>query len=200
MRAAWLAWLALNGAAATAQLDASFATPEAVVDSLHAGLIEAAANENLASVDERFAVLLPLVESTHDIPYIAELSVRREWQTFEPEQQRRFIEAFAELSAMTYAARFPSITAEALQRVGSQTDSSGRVQVSTRIERGDGTSVTLDYQLHAGQSGWQIINIIADGVSDLALKRSEYRRILSEGSVEDLIDYVEHQTEELRSL
>jgi phospholipid transport system substrate-binding protein len=35
--------------------------------------------------------------------------------------------------------------------------------------------------------GWQIINIIADGVSDLALKRSEYTSILSRDGFDVLI-------------
>jgi phospholipid transport system substrate-binding protein len=44
---------------------------------------------------------------------------------------------------------------------------------------------------------WRIINIIADGVSDLALKRAEYQRVLAAGSIEDLIAELERQAARL---
>jgi phospholipid transport system substrate-binding protein len=47
--------------------------------------------------------------------------------------------------------------------------------------------VKFDYQMKKKDEGWQIINIIADGVSDLALKRSEYTSILSRDGFDVLI-------------
>jgi phospholipid transport system substrate-binding protein len=51
--------------------------------------------------------------------------------------------------------------------------------------------------LEQKDGAWRIINIIADGVSDLALKRAEYQRILASGSIEDLIKELEAQTARL---
>ena len=57
----------------------------------------------------------------------------------------------------------------------------------------------MEYLLQQeGAAGWRIINIVADGVSDLALKRAEYQRILSTGSIDTLITELEAQTERLR--
>jgi phospholipid transport system substrate-binding protein len=36
----------------------------------------------------------------------------------------------------------------------------------------------LDYILHRTEDQWRIINVIAEGVSDLALKRAEYAAFL----------------------
>ena len=41
---------------------------------------------------------------------------------------------------------------------------------------------------HLVGDGWRIINILADGVSDLALKRVEYRAILQRDGFPKLID------------
>ena len=47
-------------------------------------------------------------------------------------------------------------------------------------------------------SGWKIVNILADQVSDLALKRAEYSRVLGSGTIDDLIGELESQADELR--
>ena len=49
-------------------------------------------------------------------------------------------------------------------------------------------SYKVDYILGQGKEGWRIINVLADGVSDLALKRVEYRSILSKKGFPVLID------------
>ena len=57
--------------------------------------------------------------------------------------------------------------------------------------------MTLDYTLHDRRGAWQIVNILADGVSDLALKRAEYRRFLTDGTIDDLIAQLVEQTDNL---
>jgi phospholipid transport system substrate-binding protein len=52
--------------------------------------------------------------------------------------------------------------------------------------------------LQNGAAGWRIINIVADGVSDLALKRAEYQRVLASGTLDTLIAELEAQTARLQ--
>jgi hypothetical protein len=54
--------------------------------------------------------------------------------------------------------------------------------------------IPLEYTLHEGDAGWLIINILADGVSDLALKRAEFQRVLAGGTIGDLVRHLEEQT------
>ena len=186
--ALWLLALpALAGAAA--------ASPAAVVESLHAGLTEVA-SESLA-LEQRYERLLPLVERTHDLPYIAELTIRRQWRDLTETDRQRFVTAFERLSVMTYASRFAGVAPGAFEEYGMADpgpDSSGRVEVRSAIVRADGSKVSLDYLLHETAEGWRIINILADQVSDLALKRAEYQRILETGTIEDLIAAIDAQT------
>jgi phospholipid transport system substrate-binding protein len=70
--------------------------------------------------------------------------------------------------------------------------------VSTAIARTGAADVPLDYVLQHGTAGWRIINIVADGVSDLALKRAEYQRVLAGGTLDTLIAELEAQTARLR--
>ena len=76
--AAVLLTLGMAGLGAHADDAISTDTPEATVASLHRGLI-AAAQSSPASVDARYRALEPLIEKTHDLRYIAEFALRKQW-------------------------------------------------------------------------------------------------------------------------
>jgi phospholipid transport system substrate-binding protein len=170
-------------------------TPADVVTALHTGLV-AAAGEGASNLAERYSRLSPLVQRTHDLRYIARVTIRRQWDTLTADEQQRFLTAFERLSVMTYANRFANVSADAFELLDSEDAGSGRVLVHSTIVRESG-DISLDYLLHNSDGSWRIINILADQVSDLALKRAEYQRILSAGSIEDLIGEIEAQTKRL---
>ena len=172
-------------------------TPEATVASLHRGLIAASQSSPGASVDARYRTLEPLIEKTHDLRYIAEFALRKQWPMLSETDRQRFVAAFEKLSVMTYASRFKNVSANTFKSAGPATIESGRAHVLTTIPRQGQPDVSLDYMLEQKDGAWRIINIIADGVSDLALKRAEYQRILGSGSLDDLIKELEAQTARL---
>jgi len=47
--------------------------------------------------------------------------------------------------------------------------------------------------LHYREGRWSIINIIADGVSDLALKRAEYSHVLARDGFNALVSMLERK-------
>jgi phospholipid transport system substrate-binding protein len=191
------ACLALLGASgARSQTRTQTPSPEQVVASLHEALIAVAADQSL-SREERFARLAPVVDATHDLAYIAELSIRREWRDLSPEQRDAFVSAFRRLSIMTYVTRFANVGRGAFKIIATEPEKSGRVRVRAEIERESAEPVALDYLLHESGGVWRIANILADGVSDLALKRAEYQRLLTDGTIEDLIAELDRQTENL---
>jgi phospholipid transport system substrate-binding protein len=182
-------------AAARAEEGISTDTPDATVASLHRGLI--AASQAGGSVDARYKALEPLIEKTHDLPYIAEFALRKQWPMLTDDDKHRFVAAFEKLSVMTYASRFKNVSANTFKSAGPTTIESGRAHVLTAIARQGQPDVSLDYMLEQKDGEWRIINIVADGVSDLALKRAEYQRILGSGSLDDLIRELEAQTARL---
>jgi phospholipid transport system substrate-binding protein len=188
--AAAAAVLALEGGAAQIATE----SPVATIATLQAGLI-AAGN---GTIEERYRALEPAIVATHDLPYIAEFALRRQWASLTDEQRQRFVEAFERLSVMTYAARFGNVAADAFRALeAGEPDASGRVQVATAIKREGQADVSLEYLLHETPEGWRIINIVADGVSDLALKRAEYQRVFASGGIDGLIAELTEQAERL---
>jgi phospholipid transport system substrate-binding protein len=175
----------------------------AVVDRLHDALIAAAA-ETSADTSQRYEMLYPVITATHDLPAIAQLTVRRYWRDWTDAERAAFVAAFEELSVMTYASRFASVGADSFEIVGSHVDGN-RIEVNALIKRDSADDVTMDYLLRSSGSSpdgqgqdWRIVNILAEGVSDLALKIDEYGSVLETGSATDLVAYIEEQAAALR--
>ena len=198
--AAAAALLALAGLEVGAQQPrGAMDSPAATIDSLQQGLIAAARDRPNASIDDRYRALEPLVVATHNLPYVAEFALRRQWSSLADADRQRFVAAFQRLSVMTYAARFKSVGPATFRPVtAGAPDASGRVQVSTAVARDGQPDVSLEYLLQRDEQGWRIINVVADGVSDLALKRAEYSRVFTSGGIAGLLTELEQQTERLR--
>jgi phospholipid transport system substrate-binding protein len=173
-------------------------TPAATIETLQQGLIAAASERANATLEERYRALEPVILATHDLPYIAEFALRRQWSSLADPDRQRFIAAFQRLSVMTYAARFESVGQNTFRAIAAEpADSSGRARVLTAVAREGQADVTLEYVLQQSEQSYRIINIVADGVSDLALKRAEYQRVFASGGIEGLIAELEAQTQRL---
>jgi len=199
------AMMALHGPAASQEAagpEAAAAgdTPEATVRTLHEALVEVAAEHGDGSVEERYRALEPVVAATHDLPYIAELTIRREWRDLSAEQRRRFVDAFVRLSVATYASRFRNLREGMFEIAGSASLPAGRAQVTATLTTEVGEAIPFEYVLHESGGSWRIVNILANEVSDLALKRAEYRRLLEAGTIDDVIAELERQAEEVAAV
>ena len=195
-----LAAAALLAAAASRAAAGDVATdsPVATIASLQQALLAAGRDSASATVEERYRALEPAIVATHDLPYIAEFALRRQWGSLAAADRERFVAAFRRLSVMTYAARFGNVAPDAFRPVeGGQPDANARVEVTTAIRREGQPDVSLEYLLQRNGDSWRIINVVADGVSDLALKRAEYQRLFASGGIDGLIAELEAQTERL---
>jgi phospholipid transport system substrate-binding protein len=196
LAAAVLAFVASRSAAGDVVTD----SPTATVKSLQQALVAASRDRTGATAAERYRALEPAIVATHDLPYIAEFALRRQWSSLPDGDRERFVAAFQRLSVMTYAARFGDVAPDVFRSVeAGPPDANGRVQVTTAIKREGQPDVPLEYLLQQDAGGWKIINVIADGVSDLALKRAEYQRLFADSGIDGLIAALEQQAARLES-
>ena len=172
--------------------------PRACVETLHRGLLELSREEAETDLDYRYTRIEPLIDATHDLDYIAQVAVRRHWAEFSAEEREAFVRAFSRMSVMTYASRFVKLSEDTFRILEVNDSGANRAHVLASISRDEQPDIPIEYLLQEGAEGWQIVNVIADGVSDLALRRAEYQRILADDSVEELIAHLERQIEGLR--
>lgn len=172
-------------------LSASYAAQTAArntVETLHNTLLDVMKRSQELGYKGRYDALNPVISDSFDFAAIARVVLGRYWSELTPEQQRAFIEAFTRLSVATYASRFDSFSGEAFRPVAALEQSKENVTVKTELVKADGDTVKLDYVLRSGEGDrWRILNVIADGISDLSLKRADYTSIMKNEGYEALM-------------
>ena len=175
-------------------------TPAAPVARLEAALLENMRAGQARDFDQRMQRLLPLLGEVLDIERMGGYLFGGAWGELEPGQRQAFIDAFGRLSAATYAARFDEFNGEAFVPEEVKTRGGSRALVRRTLVTGDGDRIAFDYLLARESGGdWRIVNIITDGVSDLALKRSQYKGLFESGGIQAVIDHVEQATRKQRN-
>ena len=158
-----------------------------VVEKLHAELLEVMKKAKALGYKGRYQRLAPLVASSYDFPFISKLVVGRYWSEFSPEQKEQFVNTFTKLSIATYANQFAGYAGEHFKTISAEESTRGRLLIKTVLIKSNGEEVELDYMLHQKEGQWQIINVIAQGVSDLSLKRAQYTSCLKKEGFDALL-------------
>lgn len=126
----------------------------------------------------RYRILAPAVRESHDLPFIAEITVGPYWPQLTAAARAAFVRTFTQLTVATYAAQFDGYSGEAFQETAAHAVAGGDVLVETTLTAHGRKEATLDYLLAQSGSHWKIVNIVANGVSDLALKRAQYTAVI----------------------
>jgi len=158
-----------------------------VVEKLHTSLLTVMKDGDKLGYTGRYDQLEPVIRATFDMPFISKTVLGKHWETVDDRQRSRFVETFTKLGIATYAANFDSYSGERFKVISEKEVSGGRILVQTQLIKSDGGKVQLDYLLHRTDSEWRVVNVIAEGVSDLALKRADYSNFLKNKSFEALI-------------
>lgn len=167
--------------------------PSEVVVRLQASQLSAMKNAEELGYQGRFEQLEPVVTSSHDLSFVARLAVGKYWMTFNDEQKARFVALFNKLSIATYADRFDGYAGEQFTLVSQKQLPRGKMLVETLFTKSNGEQLHFNYLLRQVDDHWRIINIMVDGISDLALKRAEYTSLVKKEGFSALIHKIEAQ-------
>jgi phospholipid transport system substrate-binding protein len=178
--------LALTGTGAAA----GPATPSATVERLHATLLEMMKEGQTLGYAGRVERIGPVLDETFNFETIGRVVTGRHWKALAVEKRNAFLGTFRNLSTATYADNFSSFGGEAFKTLGEEIKK-GASLVRTQIVEADGSTVSLNYVLNKTGEQWRIVNVIAEGVSDLALKRSEYGAVIGKEGIDALIAKLE---------
>ena len=163
-------------------------TASKVIEDFQSELLGVMKQADELGYEGRYQRLAPTVKRSHSLPILARVSVGRNWKKLDAQQKQTLIDTFGRLSVATYAHQFDGYTGEAFEIVSEEDTSRGDKLVRTLLIKQDGQQFQLDYVLRRNANRWMIINIVADGVSDLALKRSEYSAIVRREGFDALIE------------
>lgn len=154
---------------------------------LQAGLLAVMKAADQLGYPGRYQSLERIVNETHDLAYIGKLILKRYWETIDREQQSRYLATFRELTIATYAGRFDGYAGERFVVLDKVPLTRGRMQVKSQLIKPDGSEVNFNYIMHRSDGAWRIVNIVVDGVSDIALRRTQYNAVMKTDGIEVLL-------------
>jgi len=180
--------------------DTSAASAKQVVESFQTELINVMKNGQKLGFAGRYDKLYDPVSNSHDLIKIARIVIGKEWEKLSEDQQKKLVDVFSRLSVASYAHNFKDYSGESFTFESEEETTRGGVVVHSRLTIPDDKPVKFDYMLKEKGNSWRIINIIANGVSDLALKRSEYTTILQREGFDALISKISEKIDNYSKL
>ncbi|MDO9453947.1 MAG: ABC transporter substrate-binding protein [Stagnimonas sp.] len=178
---------------------AAASLPAATVTAFHDTLTDAMSRSAKLGCEGRMQLVQSAVDTTFDLPFLAERALRRHWKNLDAAQRERFAAALRTSVVTTYATEFATPGAVRFATGNSSVLASGDALVHTTLTPSDRSAITLDYVLKPRGERWQVVNVLADGVSDLALRATQYDGTLKSEGFEALMGKLDAQTKALKA-
>ncbi len=177
-----LAWVLLSVAGCLSTGWAHSDDRAAGVEQLHELLLTAM---TLPEQSARENLLGQHVLALFDVQTIARISAGQSWRSLPEEKRREYVDLLSQLIVATYADRFDAFNGQSFVTEEIRPARSGHV-VLTRLLRPNDTPVSLDYYLRDNK----VFNVVADGVSDLSLRRADYSSIIKNEGFDSLLTHL----------
>jgi phospholipid transport system substrate-binding protein len=162
--------------------------PGQVVAAFHEALLGVMKDAKGLGIKGRYDKLKPTIEQSFHLPLMIQVAASSYWQKADPGQVKSLIEAFTRLSVSTYASQFNGYSGERFESLGEQPGPQNTTLVKTRIVKASGSNVEITYVMRQTKGEWRIVDVLVDkGISELAVKRSEYRNVLQQDGVDGLV-------------
>lgn len=168
-------------------------TPDEVIRNLQSSLLQAMQESDELGFQGRYDLLAPVVTKAHHFEFIIRTILGTDWAELNQDQQDEISDVFTQLSIATYAGQFKNYNGEEFEILENRPFPQNHIEVRTQLIKSDKSTIDLRYLMRQGETGWRIVNVVAKGVSELAIKRTEYRAILQRDGFSALIDMLKEK-------
>jgi len=173
----------------------------ATVESLHAVLLDSMQRADELGFEGRYRNISDVLDRTFDLGFMARTSIGKTWKELDDTQRIAWVEQSKRYSASNYAKNFDGWSDQSFATLGTEPAAHGTVVVLTELVQPTDKNVKLDYRLRRSDDEWRIIDVKLDGkVSEITLRRSDYRSVIERRGFEqlmaDLEDKIENMSEQ----
>jgi phospholipid transport system substrate-binding protein len=162
----------------------------AQVQTLTASLLKSMQAGSGISMTERYHNLEPVIERVFALPLVTRLSVGPEWANFSPDQQQALVAAFSRYTVANYAHNFRKFEGQKFEVDAAVVSRAQDKIVQTRIVQPSDSPVSMLYRMHEVDGAWKIIDVYTEGISALALRRSDFASAIASGGAPTLIAHL----------
>lgn len=158
------------------------------VDRLNSTLIEVMKGGQKLGYMGRYKKLDPVVKDTFEFEAVSLIALGTHWKKLEQPQKLAFMDKLTDLSVATYAAQFKEFGGESFQFDSSQDVKNGKLLLRYNLVAPNEKPIKFEYFVGQFNGQWHIINIVVDGISDLALKKAQYTSVIDREGFEALLN------------
>jgi phospholipid transport system substrate-binding protein len=139
---------------------------------------------------ERVARVKRLVTDIADVRGAAAAALEHEWEVRTPAERDEFTRLFAELLERGLVARLAGAVSPVngiVMTWHGETRVNDEARVMTVVESRDGRKVTIVYRMTERRGRWLVRDVVVDGISTIDNYRSQFKRLLRQGSYATLV-------------
>jgi phospholipid transport system substrate-binding protein len=142
--------------------------------------------------EKRRSQIREVARGLFDFEEMAKRALARHWAARTPEQRKRFTELFADLLENSYVSKIESYGGEKIVYLPELPDAD-TVTVRSKVVTQRGTEIPLDYRLQKKGERWEAYDVSIEGVSLVSNYRSQFNRIITQGSYDELVKKMEQK-------
>jgi len=172
---------------------------EEIVVNLHEVLLTAMKSAKSLGYAGRMNIIRNVVSESFNFPLISKVVLGEKWGVLSHEDKQEFVRVMRTLSISTYAHHFSNYSGQKFVIVERKSRNNS-LSLSTSLVSDNGDTTSLKYLLRKNSEGWLIVNVISEGVSDLALKKAEYSYIIEKDGIKSLLRQLTTKIEALKEL
>jgi len=176
----------------------SEAAARVVVEAFHEVLLDCMKQADALGFRGRYERIAAALDERFDVPFMARLSVGAAWKELAPQQRTDFVDLSHQLSASSYAHNFDGYADQNFETRSSAPGARGTMVVKTEFVQPGDSDVKFDYRLRWAGDRWRIIDVHLDGrISEITLRRAQFRSLIEREGFPELVRTVEERIEEL---
>ena len=174
--------------------------PSETVREFQAVLLQIMKNAKNLDIQQRYGRLAPIVKKSFHIPLMVQIASGDYWKQATSSERMDLVYAFQRMSIMTLATLFDEYDGEVFRVVNEKPGPQKTTLVGTKLIKADKSKIDIAYVTRPFKNGWRIIDVIVDkGISELKVRRSEYRLTLKKSGIPGLIKLLNGKADELAS-
>jgi len=181
-----------------AQDGASARHPQAIVETLHEGLLDIMKKGPELGFSGRYEVIEPTIKDTFDLRTLAASSIGAAvWSKWDEDQRKAFVDTFERFLITNYARQFKSYSGQSFETVGTEPGPKETFIVKTRLLRNEKEPVELNYLTRARDGRMGIIDVYANGTSEAGRRRADFNEIYRQQGFEALLKEIDRLTADM---
>jgi len=147
-----------------------------------------------AKVKDRRDQLRQILFARFDFTEMAKRALGANWRRRTPQEQEEFVHLFTDVLERAYADIIESYTDEKILYINERIDGSF-ADVNSKIVTSKGAEYSINYKAHLVSNEWKVYDVVAENVSLVNNYRSQFNRVISHSSYEDLVNRLKSKSE-----